>query len=146
MNKFFNAYTNVYRPYIHHINMILEPYDLYAAQYKILRDISEHQPTTLVQVSKRSFIEKPTARKMIKKLIDHDLVHAQNSDEDKREKFLTLTELGSKQYVETFEKIKQFQESCFKSMDIELHEMEVAERVLEKLRTHLIEEANHNGK
>ena len=78
MKSFLFTYTNLYRPYIHHINAILEPYGLYAAQYKVFHDIANNEPTTLVQVSKRSFIEKPTARKIIKKLIDFELVQAVN--------------------------------------------------------------------
>nr|WP_263314899.1 MarR family transcriptional regulator [Mammaliicoccus sp. Marseille-Q6498] len=141
MSNFLNAYTNAYRPYIYHINLILEPYELYAAQYKVLRDIVDHQPTTLVQVSKRSFIEKPTARKIIKKLIEYDFVQAVNSKEDKREKFLTLTDAGSQKFEEIHQKIQSFQNKCYEAMEADEQELEQAQALLEKLRTHLIKEA-----
>ncbi|WP_323704027.1 MarR family winged helix-turn-helix transcriptional regulator [Mammaliicoccus sp. Dog046] len=140
MENFLFTYTNLYRPYIHHINKILEAYDLYTAQYKVLHDIAYNQPTTLVHVSKRSFIEKPTARKIIKKLIEHQLVQAVNSQEDKREKFLTLTEKGQLQFDEIHKKIKDFQNQSLEAVDASEQEIEQAQRLLKKLRKHLIEE------
>lgn len=141
MNNFFNSYINVYRPYIHHINVILEPYDLYAAQFRVLRDIAENQPTTLVQVSKRSFIEKPTSRKIIKKLIDFNLVQAINSKEDKREKFLTLTEKGEAMHKEIYEQVLEFQNKCFEAIGADEQELLKAEELLNQFRNYLIEEA-----
>ena len=141
MNNFFNSYINVYRPYIHHINVILEPYDLYAAQYRVLRDIAGNQPTTLVQVSKRSFIEKPTARKIIKKLIESNLVQAINSKEDKREKFLTLTEKGEAMHKEIYEQVLEFQNKCFEAIGADEQELLKAEELLNQFRNYLIEEA-----
>ena len=141
MNNFFNSYINVYRPYIHHINVILEPYYLYAAQYRVLRDIAGNQPTTLVQVSKRSFIEKPTARKIIKKLIDFNLVQAINSKEDKREKFLTLTEKGEAMHKEIYEQVLEFQNKCFEAIGADEQELLKAEELLNQFRNYLIEEA-----
>lgn len=141
MNNFFNSYINVYRPYIHHINVILEPYDLYAAQFRVLRDIAENQPTTLVQVSKRSFIEKPTSRKIIKKLIGFNLVQAINSKEDKREKFLTLTEKGEAMHKEIYEQVLEFQNKCFEAIGADEQELLKAEELLNQFRNHLIEEA-----
>lgn len=141
MNNFFNSYINVYRPYIHHINVILEPYDLYAAQFRVLRDIAENQPTTLVQVSKRSFIEKPTSRKIIKKLIDFNLVQAINSKEDKREKFLTLTEKGEAMHKEIYEQVLEFQNKCFEAIGADEQELLKAEKLLNQFRNYLIEEA-----
>lgn len=141
MNNFFNSYINVYRPYIHHINVILEPYDLYVAQYRVLRDIAGNQPTTLVQVSKRSFIEKPTARKIIKKLIDFNLVQAINSKEDKREKFLTLTEKGEAMHKEIYEQVLEFQNKCFEAIGADEQELLKAEELLNQFRNYLIEEA-----
>ncbi|WP_320421412.1 MarR family winged helix-turn-helix transcriptional regulator [Mammaliicoccus lentus] len=141
MNNFLNSYINVYRPYIHHINVILEPYDLYAAQYRVLRDIAGNQPTTLVQVSKRSFIEKPTARKIIKKLIEFNLVQAINSKEDKREKFLTLTEKGEAMHKEIYEQVLEFQNKCFEAIGADEQELLKAEELLNQFRNYLIEEA-----
>ena len=141
MNNFFNSYINVYRPYIHHVNVILEPYDLYAAQYRVLRDIAGNQPTTLVQVSKRSFIEKPTARKIIKKLIDFNLVQAINSKEDKREKFLTLTEKGDAMHNDIYEQVLEFQNKCFEAIGADEQELLKAEELLNQFRNYLIEEA-----
>ncbi|WP_204206586.1 MarR family winged helix-turn-helix transcriptional regulator [Mammaliicoccus sciuri] len=140
MKNFLYSYTNLYRPYIHHINEILEPFDLYAAQYKVLHDIAFNQPTTLVQVSKRSFIEKPTARKIIKKLIERELIQAVNSKEDKREKFLTLTEQGQNKFDEIHHRIGVFQEKCLQAIGVKEAELNKAQEILENLRSYLIEE------
>ena len=70
----------------------MEKHNIYYGQWLILRDIAKHQPTTLIEISHRRAIEKPTARKTLKALIENDLITVENSLEDKRQKFLTLTQ------------------------------------------------------
>ena len=71
----------------------------------ILRDIASTSPTTLVHISKRRFIEKPTTRKIIKVLSDRELLIVEPSKEDKREKLLSLSDKGQTLYVDVYRKI-----------------------------------------
>ena len=92
--EFFNSFITIYRPYLKLAEPILEKHNIYYGQWLILRDIAKHQPTTLIEISHRRAIEKPTARKTLKALIENDLITVENSLEDKRQKFLTLTPKG----------------------------------------------------
>lgn len=96
--EFFNSFITIYRPYLKLAEPILEKHNIYYGQWLILRDIAKHQPTTLIEISHRRAIEKPTARKTLKALIENDLITVENSLEDKRQKFLTLTPKGHELY------------------------------------------------
>ncbi|MBL7564887.1 MarR family winged helix-turn-helix transcriptional regulator [Staphylococcus saccharolyticus] len=92
-NDFFNSFIGVYRPYIKLTQPILDKHYIHTEQWLILRDIANFQPTTLVKISHRHSIEKPTARKIIKVLLDNKWIIAEPGA-DKREKLLSLTHSG----------------------------------------------------
>ena len=92
-NDFFNSFTGAYRPYIKLTQPILDKHYIHTEQWLILRDIANFQPTTLVKISHRHSIEKPTARKIIKVLLDNKWIIAEPGA-DKREKLLSLTHSG----------------------------------------------------
>ncbi|SUM34469.1 transcriptional regulator [Staphylococcus gallinarum] len=54
----FNQLTGVYRPYIKLFQPVFDDFELFPAQWLVLKDISQNAPTTLVQISKRRAIEK----------------------------------------------------------------------------------------
>jgi DNA-binding MarR family transcriptional regulator len=94
----------MYRPYVKLFQPIFEEYDLFSAQWLVLKDIALNEPTTLVQISKRRAIEKPTTRKILKVLSDKSLLTIKQGN-DKRERILTLSKVGT----ELFENMsKQF--------------------------------------
>lgn len=92
-NDFFNSFTGAYRPYIKLTQPILDKHYIHTEQWLILRDIANFQPTTLVKISHRHSIEKTTARKIIKILLDNKWIIAEPGA-DKREKLLSLTHSG----------------------------------------------------
>ena len=92
-NDFFNSFIGVYRPYIKLTQPILDKHYIHTEQWLILRDIANFQPTTLVKISHRHSIDKPTARKIIKVLLDNKWIIAEPGA-DKREKLLSLTHSG----------------------------------------------------
>ena len=51
----------------------------------MLRDIANYQPTTLVKISHRRSIEKPTTRKLIKVLLDNGWVMTKTGVDKERE-------------------------------------------------------------
>lgn len=100
----FDSLTGMYRPYVKLFQPIFEEYDLFSAQWLVLKDIALNEPTTLVQISKRRAIEKPTTRKILKVLSDKSLLTIKLGN-DKRERILTLSKVGT----ELFENMsKQF--------------------------------------
>ncbi|MBF0747500.1 hypothetical protein IR073_07585, partial [Gemella sp. 19428wG2_WT2a] len=70
-----------------------------------------------------------------------NLVQAINSKEDKREKFLTLTEKGEAMHKEIYEQVLEFQNKCFEAIGADEQELLKAEELLNQFRNYLIEEA-----
>lgn len=116
-NEFFNSFIGLYRPYMKRTQSILDQFDLHPGQWLILRDIASTSPTTLVHISKRRFIEKPTTRKIIKVLSDRELLIVEPSKEDKREKLLSLSDKGQTLYVDVYRKILPVQRELLKMLD-----------------------------
>ena len=83
-NDFFNSFIGVYRPYIKLTQPILDKHDIHTGQWLVLRDIANFQPTTLVKISHRRSIEKPTTRKIVKVLLENNwIVATQGNDKEK---------------------------------------------------------------
>ena len=85
-NDFFNSFIGVYRPYIKLTQPILDKHDIHTGQWLVLRDIANFQPTTLVKISHRRSIEKPTTRKIVKVLLENNWIVATQGN-DKRENY-----------------------------------------------------------
>ncbi|KKK34931.1 hypothetical protein WN59_04570 [Salinicoccus sediminis] len=116
--EFFDAYVALYRPYINRANSILTAYNLYSSQWLILKDIAKHGTTTLADVSRRRQIEKPTANKVIKHLLELGLIQSEQG-EDRRVKNLTMTEDGVDLYDEVRKKMDEMQREVLQDVDQE---------------------------
>ena len=116
--EFFDAYVALYRPYINRANSILTAYNLYSSQWLILKDIAKHGTTTLADVSRRRQIEKPTANKVIKHLLELGLIQSEQG-EDRRVKNLTMTEDGVHLYDEVRKKMDEMQREVLQDVDRE---------------------------
>lgn len=121
--EFFDAYVALYRPYINRANSILTTYSLYSSQWLILKDIAKHDTTTLVDVSRRRQIEKSTANKVIKHLLELGLIQSEQG-EDRRVKNLTMTEDGAHLFDEVSKRMHEMQREVLQNVDREqLEEM-----------------------
>lgn len=129
--EFFDAYIALYRPYINRANSILTAYDLYSSQWLILKDIAKHDTTTLVDVSRRRQIEKPTANKVIKHLLELGLIQSEQG-EDRRVKNLTMTEKGVHLFDEVSKKMNEMQREVLQNLDQE--QLEAMIISLEKMK------------
>ena len=133
VNQLFNSFTELYRPYIKRVQPILDKYDLHTAKFLVLKDIYLHEQTTLVQISKRRSIEKPSARKLLKVLIEQELLIV-TQGEDKREKLLSLSDKGFQVYQEAMNEITAFQESIIDQAALNEKEINAAVQTFEKLK------------
>lgn len=120
--EFFDAYIAIYRPYINRANSILSTYNLYSSQWLILKDIAKNGTTTSVDVSRRRGIEKPTATKVIKHLLELGLIESKQG-EDRRIKYLTMTESGKDLFDEVSGRMNGMQREVLKDFDDEEIEM-----------------------
>ena len=136
-NEFFNSFIGLYRPYMKRTQSILDQFDLHPGQWLILRDIASTSPTTLVHISKRRFIEKPTTRKIIKVLSDRELLIVEPSKEDK---LLSLSDKGQTLYVDVYRKILPVQRELIKNARLSDVELENVISVMNKLHHAFLEE------
>ncbi|MGV3274180.1 MarR family winged helix-turn-helix transcriptional regulator [Staphylococcus sp. 11261D007BR] len=101
MEDFFSLTLSIYRPYIKRLEPILEKNQLNVARWLILKDIYYHQPTILVDIAKRRFIEKSTTRQVLKIFEEQDLIYVKVDEKDKRHKIIRLTQKGNDLFKET---------------------------------------------
>lgn len=113
----FNQLTGVYRPYIKLFQPVFDDFELFPAQWLVLKDIYQNAPTTLVQISKRRAIEKPTTRKILKALSEKSLLIIEQG-KDKREKKLSLSDDGRLLFSQMSERIEGIQDEIIKEAGI----------------------------
>ncbi|MBO0927781.1 winged helix DNA-binding protein [Staphylococcus sp. 30400_3112M30941] len=142
-HEFFNSFISVYRPYLKLAEPILDKHNIYYGQWLILRDIAKHQPTTLIDISHRRAIEKPTARKTLKVLIENELIMVENSLEDKRQKFLSLTAKGNELYGAVCDDIQiLLQQSIIDKTEISNTEMTETVEIMHQIHETLLKETS----
>ncbi|RIP37471.1 MarR family transcriptional regulator [Staphylococcus gallinarum] len=118
----FNQLTGVYRPYIKLFQPVFDEFELFPAQWLVLKDISQNAPTTLVQISKRRAIEKPTTRKILKALSEKSLLIVEQG-KDKREKKLSLSDDGKLLFTKMSERIEGIQDKIIKEANISAEQL-----------------------
>lgn len=128
----FNNLIAVYRPYTKLFSPIFEDYDLYPAQWLVMKDIAHNVPTTLVQISKRRAIEKPTTRKILKVLSEKSLLKIETG-EDKREKLLSFSEEGQTLYDNINERVSIVQEEILQKTNLSEADLNHTVQVIQKI-------------
>lgn len=128
----FNNLIAVYRPYTKLFSPIFEDYDLYPAQWLVMKDIAHNAPTTLVQISKRRAIEKPTTRKILKVLSEKSLLKIETG-EDKREKLLSFSEEGQDLYDKINKRVSIVQEEIIQKTGLSEDDLQHTVKVIEKI-------------
>jgi DNA-binding MarR family transcriptional regulator len=122
--KLFDSLTGMYRPYVKLFQPIFEEYDLFSAQWLVLKDIALNEPTTLVQISKRRAIEKPTTRKILKVLSDKSLLTIRQGN-DKRERILTLSKAGTELFEDMSKQFDRIQGNIVERSGITAEEADI---------------------
>ncbi|KYH13265.1 MarR family winged helix-turn-helix transcriptional regulator [Staphylococcus kloosii] len=122
--KLFDSLTGIYRPYVKLFQPIFEEYDLFSAQWLVLKDIALNEPTTLVQISKRRAIEKPTTRKILKVLSDKSLLTIRQGN-DKRERILTLSKAGTELFEDMSKQFDRIQGNIVERSGITAEEADI---------------------
>ncbi|MCD8879970.1 MarR family winged helix-turn-helix transcriptional regulator [Staphylococcus kloosii] len=122
--KLFDSLTGIYRPYVKLFQPIFEEYDLFSAQWLVLKDIALNEPTTLVQISKRRAIEKPTTRKILKVLSDKSLLTIRQGN-DKRERILTLSNAGTELFEDMSKQFDRIQGNIVERSGITAEEADI---------------------
>lgn len=138
-NDFFNSFIGVYRPYIKLTQPILDKHDIHTGQWLVLRDIANFQPTTLVKISHRRSIEKPTTRKIVKVLLENNWIIATQGN-DKREKLLSLTPVGKALFDAINEEVTVVQENIIKKVGLTEAKLSEIIEIMSQIHETLIKE------
>lgn len=132
----FNHLTAIYRPYTKLFQPVFEEFDIYPAQWLVLKDISQNAPTTLVQISKRRAIEKPTTRKILKALSEKSLLKIEQG-KDKREKLLSFSEEGQKHFDAINQRVSEVQTQIIKNTDLTEDELNQTIEIVQKIHAQI---------
>ncbi|KAA1039637.1 MarR family winged helix-turn-helix transcriptional regulator [Macrococcus equipercicus] len=119
---FFEALLDLRRSYVGEMDFIVNNYQLSSAQWFIFKTIAQTAPTTLVEVAKARTIEKPTATKIIQKLVELNLIQS-SEGRDKREKILSLTEHGQSMYQEIQQQVSTCQQESLANISVPVEEL-----------------------
>lgn len=106
--QLFYAYSALYRPYFNQLNARLAPFNLTSAQWAIMHFILHNGENTISDISTYHNVERPTITKMVQRLIELDYVEAQPG-EDKRTRFIRLSENGQAVCEQVQEKLSIYQ-------------------------------------
>lgn len=105
---FFLQVHRFHKKYMAHLSTLLAPYELSNSNWSLLNFLHEEQVATTSQIAKYWDVEKPTVSANVKTLMKHELVQTKQG-EDKREKYLSLTEKGEKLHETISPEIKNLQ-------------------------------------
>lgn len=134
----FDHFTKLYRPYIKLVQPLLDKNQLHPAQWLVMKDISTNPGTTLVQISKRRSIEKPTTRKILKALDAQGWLNVCPGEVDKREKLLYLSESGQAIHEKLKLQIEQLQRKTLEPLQLSDSEIARTTDILEQLYQSLL--------
>ncbi|ARJ50419.1 MarR family winged helix-turn-helix transcriptional regulator [Staphylococcus lutrae] len=137
----FDQFTQLYRPYIKLMQPLLDQYQLHPAQWLVMKDIAISPGTTLVQISKRRSIEKPTTRKVLKALDAQGWLTVCPGEIDKREKLLYLSPSGQDIHKQLSRQISQLQTEMLETLSMSKDELnqlaDQLENIYQTIRHHL---------
>lgn len=134
-NSFFTTFNLAHRPYMNELQSRLQVFSMTGIQWGIIRYIAEAGPATFSDVATYWRVEKPSITPVANKLIEEGLIYI-STGQDKRQKFMHLSEKGNVKYTQVKEAINLFQEELLEG--ITDTEKEMAERVLEKLTVNIL--------
>jgi MarR family transcriptional regulator, transcriptional regulator for hemolysin len=106
--SFFLQVHRFHKKYTAQLTSLLAPYELSNSNWSLLNYLVEKQVTTTSQIAKYWDVEKPTVSANVKVLMQLGLIQTKQG-EDKREKYLSLTEKGEKLHKKISPEIKNLQ-------------------------------------
>lgn len=116
MQGFFRSYLSVYRPLIHALNRLLQPYELSYSLWQVMVYLHEHAPVSLVGISQHYGIEKPGVTRRVQRLEELGYLTCVPGN-DRREKSVALTEEGLRVYSECRGKITALERQATAGID-----------------------------
>lgn len=105
--SFFLQIHRFHKRYTANLTALLMPYQLSMPNWSLLYYVATNERVTMTHMAKYWDVEKPTVSANVKVLVKLGLLTTEPG-EDKREKYLQLTEVGEQVYTEIAPQIEQF--------------------------------------
>lgn len=135
MQGFFQRYLLLYRPLISRLNELLSEYELSYSLWQVIFFVNNNGPSTLVEISNHFNVEKPTITRTVQRLEEKQIIKVIQG-KDRREKIISLTELGEGLYQNCRQKITKMEFEVMKGIPVA--EQNAAFEILPKIRENII--------
>ncbi|KAB7705281.1 MarR family transcriptional regulator [Bacillus aerolatus] len=120
----FHSVHQLSRQIMKQTNIVLQPYGLYSAQWSVLYVIKQKGSMTQKELSDYLSVEAPPMTRTVQRLVKQGYVR-QMPGEDKRVKFIEMTELAEKEYPIWEKEIKKMNEKAIEGFPkVHQHELQ----------------------
>lgn len=131
----FDSYRDMYRPYINAVNSRLAKHQLHTSQWVVLRLVKLKQSCTQAEIARETRVEKPSVTRIVQKLVDLGYVGTTQGD-DKREKYVKLTQKGNEVYEQLQKELSLYLEGLTDGISEE--DLKTARNVLHQIFQNII--------
>lgn len=94
-----------------------DKYQLTIPQWRVIAHLAAEQHLTAKTICERAGLDKSTASRAIKQLLEREVIYGEPSTLDKRATVLALSEKGETLYQKLSEDANSWQNALFKSLD-----------------------------
>ena len=119
---FFLQLHRFHKRYMQRLTSMLAGHELSNANWSLMQYLANEELATMSQIAKYWDVEKPTVSANVKTLTKRELIQLKQGN-DRREKYISLTEKGEKLYENISPEIKFLQDQLLNNLTDEQHEL-----------------------
>lgn len=119
---FFLQLHRFHKRYMQRLTNILAVHELSNANWSLMQYLANEELATMSQIAKYWDVEKPTVSANVKTLTKRELIQLKQGN-DRREKYISLTEKGERLYENISPEIKFLQNQLLKNLSDEQQEL-----------------------
>lgn len=119
---FFLQLHRFHKRYMQRLTNILAVHELSNANWSLMQYLAIEELATMSQIAKYWDVEKPTVSANVKTLTKRELIQLKQGN-DRREKYISLTEKGERLYENISPEIKFLQNQLLKNLSDEQQEL-----------------------
>lgn len=119
---FFLQLHRFHKRYMQRLTSMLAGHELSNANWSLMQYLANEELATLSQIAKYWDVEKPTVSANVKTLTKRELIQLKQGN-DRREKYISLTEKGEKLYENISPEIKFLQDQLLNNLTDEQQEL-----------------------
>lgn len=119
---FFLQLHRFHKRYMQRLTSMLAGHELSNANWSLMQYLANEELATMSQIAKYWDVEKPTVSANVKTLTKQELIQLKQGN-DRREKYISLTEKGEKLYENISPEIKFLQDQLLNNLTDEQQEL-----------------------